>query len=295
MSADPIGELIAEERLPESYREVVSEFWQPLANRIGREAATRKPLIVGINGAQGSGKSTVCRFLESLLRPRGLRTVTLALDDLYLTRDERSALAREVHPLFATRGVPGTHAIGLGFDIVEDVLTSRPFTLPRFDKAADDRAPTGTHVTGPVDVLLIEGWCVGARPQDEAELAMPVNALEELEDPNMLWRYVVNRHLGADYAKLFGLIDLLVMLKVENFEAVHANRSLQEAKLRAAQPDAPGLMDDDALTRFIAHYERLTRHMLDEMPGRADVTFEIGADQVPTRLPDGLKATGPIS
>ena len=290
-----IDALIAEQLLPLSYRAVASQFWQPLANRIAREATTRNPLIVGINGAQGSGKSTVCRFLEALLRPRGLRVVTLSLDDLYLSRSERAALAREVHPLFATRGVPGTHAIGLGFDIVEDVLTGRPFTLPRFDKAADDRAETGTRITGPVDVLLLEGWCVGARPQDDAALAPPVNALEADEDADGTWRYVVNRHLAADYAKLFGLIDLLVMLKVENFEAVHANRGLQEAKLRAAQPDAPGLMDDAALTRFIAHYERLTRHMLAEMPGRADIVFEIGADQVPLALPDGLTPAPSVS
>ena len=290
-----IDTLIAEERLPPSYRAVVEQFWQPLANRIAREATTRHPLIVGVNGAQGSGKSTVCRFLEALLRPRGLRAVTLSLDDLYLARSERAALAREVHPLFATRGVPGTHAIGLGFDIVEDVLTGRPFTLPRFDKALDDRAAHGERITGPVDVLLIEGWCVGARPQDDAALAQPVNALEEQEDAEGLWRYVVNRHLAADYAKLFGLIDLLVMLKVESFAAVHTNRSLQEAKLRTAQPDAPGLMDDAALTRFIAHYERLTQHMLAEMPSRADITFEIGADQVPLRLPDGLAPARPSS
>jgi len=293
--SDPIDVLIAEERLPPSYRAVVDQFWQPLANRIAREATSRHPLIVGVNGAQGSGKSTLCRFLEVLLRPRGLRAVTLSLDDLYLSRSERSELAREVHPLFATRGVPGTHAIGLGFDIVEDVLTGRPFTLPRFDKALDDRADAGTAITGPVDVLLIEGWCIGARPQDDGALAQPVNALEAEEDADGLWRYVVNRHLAADYAKLFGLIDLLVMLKVDSFEAVHANRSLQEAKLRAAKPDAPGLMDDAALTRFIAHYERLTRHMLAEMPARADITFEIGADQVPLRMPDGLGANRPIS
>lgn len=292
---DAIDALIAEERLPPSYRAVVEQFWQPLANRIAREAASRKPLIVGVNGAQGSGKSTLCRFLEVLLRPRGLRTVTLSLDDLYLSRSERAELAREVHPLFATRGVPGTHAIGLGFDIVEDVLTGRPFTLPRFDKALDDRAPQGTHVTGPVDVLLIEGWCVGARPQSDAALTTPVNALEAEEDADGIWRYVVNRHLAGDYAKLFGLIDLLVMLKVENFAAVHANRSLQEAKLRAAHTDAPGLMDDAALTRFIAHYERLTQHMLAEMPGRASIVFEIGADQVPLTLPDGLGASPQLS
>jgi len=288
MSGDPIDDLIAAERLPASYRQVVERFWQPLADSIAERTETRYPLIVGVNGAQGSGKSTLCRVLELLLGQRGLRVVTLALDDLYLARAERAALAREVHPLFATRGVPGTHAIGLGFDIVERVLTEQPFTLPRFDKALDDRAPQGTRVEGPVDVLLFEGWCVGARAQDGAALATPINALEAEEDRDGLWRHVVNRHLGLEYAKLFGLIDLLVMLKVDSFEAVLANRRLQEDKLAAANPEAPGLMDEAALVRFVAHYERLTRHMLAEMPGRAEIVFEIGADQVPLALPDVL-------
>lgn len=291
----PIDALIAAERLPETYRKVVDQFWQPLANHIARAAATRKPLIVGVNGAQGSGKSTTCHFLEALLRPRGLRAVTLSLDDLYLTRAERAALANEVHPLFATRGVPGTHAVGLGMQIIEDVLAGRPFTLPRFDKSADDRAAEGTPITGPVDVLLVEGWCIGAVPQDEAALAVPVNALEADEDVGGVWRNVVNHFLAGEYAKFFGQIDLLVMLKVASFDAVFANRSRQEAKLRTARPDAPGVMDEAALIRFISHYERLTRWMLEEMPARADISFEIGADQAPLILPDGLVSTPPIS
>jgi len=296
----PVADLIAAERLPETYPEVVAQYWQPLATYIARAATGCRPLIVGINGAQGSGKSTVCRFLELLLRARGLHAVTLALDDLYLTRAERAEMARVVHPLFATRGVPGTHAVAMGLTIIEDVLAGRAFTLPRFDKARDDRAAEGTRITRPVDVLLVEGWCIGAVPQDEAALALPINALEATEDADGIWRGCVNRFLGEDYARLVGQLDLLVMLQVASFDAVLANRSLQEAKLRAANPDAPGLMDEAALARFIAHYERLTRWMLAEMPARADLTFAIGADQRPLAIPaglepDGLGASGPIS
>lgn len=290
-----IADLIAAERLPASYTEVVDGYWQPLATRIAREATRHKPLIVGINGAQGSGKSTVCRFLEALLKTRGLRAFTLSLDDLYLTKAERAALAAEVHPLFATRGVPGTHAIGMGLDIIESVLAGRAFTLPRFDKAADDRTAEGETITGPVDVLLLEGWCIGALPQPAEALAQPVNALEAEEDADGIWRTLVNRFLGGDYARLFGMIDLLIMLKVASFDAVIVNRSLQEAKLRATNPDAPGVMDEHALTRFVSHYERLTRWMLAEMPARADLVFEIGQDQRPLALPDGLGASGPLS
>ncbi|WP_120076743.1 P-loop NTPase fold protein [Aurantiacibacter odishensis] len=279
--SDPIADLIEAEGLPESYREVVEQHWQPLATRIARLPASRAPLVIGINGAQGSGKSTLCKFLEVLLSRRQIRAVTLSLDDLYLTRAERQKLAEEVHPLFATRGVPGTHAVAMGLGIIEDMLAGRALDLPRFDKATDDRAAEGTRITGPVDVLLLEGWCVGAKPQHAAALAEPINALERDEDPHGVWRSLVNHWLSEDYARLFDQIDLLVMLKVADFDAVRRNRALQEEKLRAANPDGPNVMDDAALERFLAHYERLTRHMLAEMPGRADVVIDIGPDQNP--------------
>ncbi|MGB3795318.1 MAG: P-loop NTPase fold protein [Alteraurantiacibacter sp.] len=279
--SDPLTDLIAAEGLPENYAKVVEDHWKPLATRIARLPASRAPLVIGINGAQGSGKSTLCKFLEVLLARRQVRAITLSLDDLYLTRAERRTLAKEVHPLFATRGVPGTHAVSLGLGIIEDMLAGRALELPRFDKATDDRAANGTTVTGPVDVLLLEGWCVGARPQDAAALAAPLNALERDEDADGTWRKLVNHWLTEDYARLFDQIDLLVMLKVENFDAVRRNRALQEEKLRAANPHATETMDDAALERFCSHYERLTRHMLDEIPSRADVVIPIGPDQNP--------------
>lgn len=290
MTADPIADLIAAHGLPASYREVVARYWQPLANAIARRAADSSPLIVGINGAQGSGKSTLCAFLEVLLAARQLRAVTLSIDDLYLGRADRAQLAQKVHPLFATRGVPGTHAPGLGLAIVEAVLSGHDFDLPRFDKGTDDRTDAAERISGPVDVLLLEGWCVGCRPQADEDLLEPVNALEAQEDPEGIWRSVSNLWLRGDYAKLFGLIDMLVMLKVGSFETVIANRLKQEEKLRAARPDAPSLMDEAAIRRFCQHYERLTRHMLQDLPPRANHVFELGPDQVPIVLPTTLNA-----
>lgn len=279
--SDPVELLIAAERLPADYAEVVEMHWKPLATRIARAAANRKPLIVGINGAQGTGKSTLCKFLEVLLKQRGLRAVTLALDDLYLTQAERLQLAAEVHPLFETRGVPGTHAVAMGFSIIEAVLAGREFEIPHFDKSCDDRSNDVTRVSGPVDVLLFEGWCIGAVPEKASALARPINVLEAEEDPEGTWRTLVNHWLGEDYKQLFGLIDLLVMLKVDSFDSVLANRRLQEQKLADLNPIGPGLMDEEALVRFISHYERLTRHILTEMPDRADILYSIGPDQRP--------------
>lgn len=277
--SDAIKALIAAEALPASYAEVVDRHWAPLADQI--VGTGKRPLVVGVNGAQGSGKSTLCHFLEVLLADRGLRAVTLSLDDLYLTKAQRLEAARTVHPLFATRGVPGTHDVALGMEVLDAVAAGRDFTLPRFDKSIDDRAPQGEPVRGPVDVLLLEGWCLGAVPQPQAELAQPVNRLEAEEDADGLWRGEVNRRLATDYAALFGRIDLLVMLAVHGFEAVRANRRLQEEKLARRNPGGAGVMDQAALDRFVMHYERLTRATLAEMPARVDILYRIGPDQRP--------------
>jgi len=276
-----IDKLIAAEGLPADYRSVVERHWRPLADRIGDLWVDKQPVLIGINGAQGSGKTTLCRFLRVLLVEHNLRSVTVSLDDLYLTRAERRALAVDVHPLFATRGVPGTHDIALGEAILDDLLAGRTAALPRFDKAADDRAEMRRLVEPPIDVVLLEGWCVGAVPQTAEALREPVNRLEADEDHDGVWRGEVNRRLATDYAALFARIDLLVALEVESFEAVYRNRKLQEDKLAAANPSGVAIMDDTALDRFLMHYERLTRWMLEEVPARADVLVRIGSDQRP--------------
>lgn len=284
MNPQRIDRLIEAEALPSDYWQIVDRWWAPLAEEIARRASERTSLIVGINGAQGSGKSTLCRFLELLLKDRGLHAVALSLDDLYLTRSERTALAQEVHPLLATRGVPGTHSIDRGGAILDAVRARRSFAIPRFDKALDDRCPQDELVNEPVDVLLFEGWCVGAMQQPQAALADPINVLETQEDAAGTWRRFVNNALAGGYAELFSQLDLLVLLRVPDFEAVRRNRALQEGKLRARDPDAPGIMDEKALERFLAHYERLTRWMLVEMPSRADIVIEIDHHQRPCSI-----------
>lgn len=275
-----VERLIAAEDLPGDYRTIVDQHWRPLSEDIA-ERYEGRPLIVGINGAQGSGKTTLCRFLEALLLEHNQRAVTLSLDEIYLTRAERAALAKDCHPLFATRGVPGTHDVALGQSILDSLVAGMPVDLPRFEKAADDRASEVTEVLTRNDVILLEGWCVAALPQPGDALEDPVNRLEAEEDPQRVWRREVNRRLATDYAEFFGRIDLLVMLEVDGFEAVRGNRLRQEQKLAARRPDGAAVMDEAALDRFVMHYERLTRWMLEEMPARADIVIQIGADQRP--------------
>jgi D-glycerate 3-kinase len=272
--------------LPDGYDATIASLCRPLADAIaGWRREALRPIVVGVCGPQGSGKSTLCTVVAALLTAQNLRTVVLGLDDLYLTKARRAAMAAAIHPLFKTRGPPGTHEVALGLRVLDALTGDGPpgdLALPVFDKAADDRRPPDQwpHVETPVDVVLFEGWCVGARPQASAALAAPINALEAEEDPAGRWRASVEAALAGPYQTLFGRLDRLILLKAPSFEQVYAWRAEQEAKLAASLEAAPDpdrrTMSPDELRRFIMHYERLTRHILAEMPSRADVVVELG-------------------
>ena len=153
-------------------------------------------------------------------------------------------------------------------------------SLPVFDKASDDRVRVGALpvVETPVDVVVFEGWCVGARAQAPEELADPVNALEADGDPTGAWRRYVNERLRQEYAALFRKLDALVLLRVPSFDKVFEWRAQQERQL-AGQGQS-----DQELAVFIMHFERLTRFMWEEMPGRADAVVLLGDDHLPERV-----------
>lgn len=236
--------------------------------------------MVGLTGAQGSGKSTLAAALADRLGSAGIPTAILSLDDLYLTHAERLRLARAVHPLLATRGVPGTHDVALGLSVIAALERGEAAALPRFDKARDDRAPEAEWPRAPAGcrVLLFEGWCVGAGPQDAEALAGPVNALEASEDAGAVWRTHANAALAGPYRALFDRIDFQILLAAPGFEVVKDWREEQEAKLRAVS-GAAQVMSPAQVERFIGHYERLTRHILAEMPPRADITVRLGPNR----------------
>jgi D-glycerate 3-kinase len=276
-----LEDFLARERLPASYAETVATVAVPLAGRVAA-AARSGGIVVGLCGPQASGKSTLTAVLARLLEDQGLRGAVLSLDDLYLTRAERAALGREVHPLLATRGVPGTHDVALGVQVLAELRAPGRTLAPRFDKAADDRGE-GAAFEGPADVVIFEGWCVGAIAQPATDLAEPVNDLERERDADGVWRAYVNAALAGPYRSLFDGLDLLVLLQAPGFEVVLAWRQEQERKLRErlAREGAGGkrAMSDAEVAGFIAHYERLTRWILAEMPARADVVVALDAER----------------
>ena len=236
-----------------------------------------KKVLIGIAGAQGSGKTTLVQRLAVDLEQRGLPAAVLSLDDFYLPKAAREDLARSVHPLCATRGVPGTHDVKLLERAIDDLITGAGrVTIPSFDKAIDDRGEPHT-LSQSCDIVLLEGWCIGAVPQDGKALAEPANALEREEDIGGRWRGWANGHLASDYARLFARVDMRIFLRAPDFAVVEGWRAQQEAALGARA------MDRTRLRRFVAHYERISRAMLDNPP--ADIVVELDAARRPSIRP----------
>ena len=276
--------LIEQEKLDKSILPQLNSLYLPLAACLaGKHSYT--PIVVGINGAQGAGKSTLSKILKALLAHGFDKSVVhLSIDDLYLSRQRREALAQSIHPLFKTRGVPGTHDVELGKTILSALTrgdSALPIKIPVFDKAQDDLLPESEWllVDEPVDIVLFEGWCVGSRAQNQQALNHSVNDLEQNEDEHAVWRKYVNAQLEGPYQELFGLIDCLVMLKVPDMESVFEWRNLQEEKLQAhcekERASTSKLMSEAEVKRFIMHFERITRESLKEMPDRADVLLAL--------------------
>ncbi len=241
------------------------------------------PRVIGISGGQGAGKSTLAALLVDALQRLEVRAATGSIDDFYLTLDERRELAATVHPLLVTRGVPGTHDVGLCRRTLRALKGSGWVALPRFDKGRDDRCPPDAwpRVRAPLDCFVLEGWCLGAPPQPESLLASPLNALESVEDPEGHWRRFVNEALLRDYARLWAQVEFWLYLRVPDMAAVTRWRTQQEQDLPADRR-----MTADQLDRFVAHYERITRWMFETMPERSDIVAVLGVDHrlVSTRV-----------
>ena len=241
--------------------------------------------VFGICGLQGSGKSTLAAQLVAAARQAGLAAATVSLDDFYLTAAQRRRLARDVHPLLAIRGPPGTHDLDLALETFDALRRGHTPPLPRFDKLGDDRlAPERwTRPSAPLDLLVFEGWCLGVPAEAEDAMREPLNPLEREEDPDGRWRRGCNTALARDYPPLWAQVDVLWFLQPPGFETVHAWRGEQERALQAAHPGHTG-MDDAALDRFIQHYERVSRQALRTMPGIADACVALDSERQPLHV-----------
>lgn len=241
---------------------------------IAREKAGGRIPVVGIAGPQGAGKTTLVKAYAAF-HPQ---TAHFSLDDVYLDTSERRKLAAAIHPLFATRGPPGTHDLALFGQTLDALQSADPDSrtlLPAFDKVTDNPAPKARRPVfeGRPQMILVDGWCLGATAQPADDLEKPVNRLETVEDERGKWRRAIDDYLTIPYAMEFQRLDAILYLRAPSFEIIHEWRCQQEEGLLGRSLT---IKDRDRIGRFIQHYERITRHM---MAGgrRADIEIQLDA------------------
>ena len=275
-------------RLPESYLQSAAQWFEPLLQAFADQYDSNQMTQVwGINGCQGSGKSTLADYLCSMIAERhGINTLALSMDDFYLTKAQRTELGTIVHPMLATRGVPGTHDVALMIDTLEQLQAGAETQITRFDKSIDDRltSPEIEVSRGPVGLIVIEGWCWGASAEPDHNLVEPINELEGLQDAEGVWRRYVNQALATDYQKLFTMVDQLIMLQAPSFDIVYQWRLEQENKLLERHQGTDkagtnGIMNQRQILDFIQYFQRITEYALTEMPTRADHLYQLGQDR----------------
>ena len=236
----------------------------------------KKTKIIGLSGGQGAGKSTITGILKFIFKRKyNLDLCVFSIDDFYKTKSERIKMSKAIHPLFLTRGVPGTHDIKLLNKVIQNLKKKnfKKVLVPKFDKSIDDRFKKvkWQKIKTAPKIIILEGWCVGAIEQKKGELVKPINKIEKKLDPRMIWRKKVNNFLKNEYKKVFKKIDKLVYLKVPDFNHIFKWRLVQEQKLKLTSKSKK-TMSRSKVKEFIMFYERITRQMMIDFPKISDVT-----------------------
>ena len=258
----------------------LNNFFYPISEKIYKYFLNdKKTKVIGLTGGQGSGKSTISQILKIILKAGfNLNTVIFSIDDFYKTLSERKIMAKKVNTLFLTRGVPGTHSTRLLFKCINNLKNKKfkKISIPKFDKSLDDRLSKKywPKITKKPEIVIFEGWCVGASPQKNKDLLAPINVLEKVKDKNRIWRNYVNRELKNKYKKIFELIDLMIFLKIPNFKYVYKWRLLQERKLRVTSKGKK-TMSNKQVKNFIMFYERITKNMIKNFAKKANFIINI--------------------
>jgi len=248
-------------------------FW--IENKYKKKGET---LILGFSGGQGSGKTTVTGILKIILKKFFKRRIHVSsIDDFYKTLEDRNKISNKIHPLLKTRGVPGTHDINLVKNFF-NIIRKKKFKkikLPKFEKAMDNRLEKKYwfNIKQKPEIVILEGWCVGARPQSNSLIKRPINILEKYEDKDLKWRKYVNEKLKKEYKKLFVMIDHLIFMKIPNFKVVFKWRLLQENKLRKKSHLNKKIMSYNEIKRFIMFYQRITLQMMKDLSKSASIVM----------------------
>jgi len=263
---------------------MIRSFLIPICFWISKKASKKKPLIIGLAGGQGIGKTTITSIITIILKKYfKLNAFKISIDDFYKTRKQRILLSKNKHPLLMTRGVPGTHDINIILNFFRKIKVKKfkSLKLPKFNKAVDDRCKQSLwyKIQSKPDVVILEGWCVGAKSQNFRQLRKPINSLERIHDQTFKWRQYVNYQLETKYKKLFNQLDGLLYLRAKNFSLLRRWRLKQEKKLWLKSKNKKNLkiMNKDQVKNFMDTYQRITQQMFKDMPKYSSIIMNLNS------------------
>ena len=264
---------------------MLKNFLIPISFWISKKVKNKKPYFVGLAGGQGTGKTTISSIIKIILEKYfKLKVFKVSIDDFYKTRKERINLAKKIHPMLLTRGVPGTHDIQMMLDFFKKAKSKnfKKIKLPNFNKAIDDRFPKKNwyNVNGRPDVIIFEGWCVGARSEANNTLRKPINSLEKANDSKLIWRKYVNQQLKNKYKKLYSQLNCMIYLKAKNFSLLQKWRLKQEHKLwlKTKKKTNHKVMSKVDVINFMQTYQRITQNMFRYMPKYASIILNLNTN-----------------
>jgi len=264
---------------------MIKSFLIPLCFWISKKADKKKPYFVGLAGGQGTGKTTISSLIRIILiKYFKLNVFRISIDDFYKTRKERMSLSKRVHPMLLTRGVPGTHDINMMLSFFKQVK-SRKFKrlkLPTFNKAIDDRFSKRYwyDLKNKPDVIIFEGWCVGAKSEKTNTLKKTINSIERVKDHKQIWRKYVNQQLKSKYKNLYSQLNCLIYLKAKNFSLLQKWRLKQERKLliKSKKNSKSKIMNKKDVLNFMQTYQRITQNMFKNMPKYASIILNLNSN-----------------
>jgi len=264
---------------------MLKSFLVPICFWIANKTENKKPFFVGLAGGQGTGKTTTSSIIKIILEKYfKLNVFKISIDDFYKTRKERILLSKKIHPMLLTRGVPGTHDINMMLNFFKKVKNKKfkSFQLPNFNKAIDDRFAKKYwyNIKKRPDVIIFEGWCVGAKHEKNSSLNKAINSMERIKDPKKLWRKYVNRQLKKKYKDLYSQLNCLIYLKAKNFSLLQKWRLKQENKLwlKSKKTSKHKIMNKEDVISFMQTYQRITENMFKKMTNYASILVNLGSD-----------------